>query len=67
MLVLEHAGLGPADIGVRHPLQRQRQRLDDEIVDRNLVGRLAVLVFRRCCVDFFARVISRPMSQSIVS
>src|SRR5215216_5406520 len=30
MLVLEHAALGPADVAVRNPLQRDRHRLDDE-------------------------------------
>ena len=55
MLVLEHAGIGPAHVGVRHALQSQRQRLDDEIVDRKLVGRLAVLVLGRRGVDLLAR------------
>ena len=55
MLVLEHAALGPAHVGVGHALQRQRQRLDDEVVDRELVGRLAVLVLRRGGVDLLAR------------
>ena len=55
MLVLEHSAFGPAHIGVRHALQRERQRLDDEVVDRELVGRLAVLVLRRGGVDLLAR------------
>ena len=55
MLVLEHAAFGPAHVGVGNALQRQRQRLDDEIVDRKLVGRLAVLVLGRGGVDLLAR------------
>ena len=55
MLVLEHRAFGPGHVGFRHLLQRQRQRLDDEIVDRDLVGRLAVLVLWRGGVDLFAR------------
>ena len=42
MLVLEHAAFGPGHVGVGHALQRQRQRLDDEVVDRELVDGLAV-------------------------
>ena len=33
----------PGDVGGRHLRQRQRQRLDDEVVDRELVGARAVL------------------------
>jgi len=54
MLVLEHGAVGPGDVGIRDFLQRQRQGLDDEIVDRELVGGLAVLVFRRRRIDVFA-------------
>src|SRR5581483_7779975 len=43
----------------RHALQGERQRLDDKVVDRKLVGRLAVLVlasfFGRGGVDLLAR------------
>ena len=46
---------GPAHIGVGNALQRERQRLDDEIIDRKLVGRLAVFVLRRGGVDLLAR------------
>ncbi len=56
MLVLEHAAFGPAHIGVRHLLQGDRQRLDDEVVDRKLVGRLAVLAFGGLRIDLLARV-----------
>jgi hypothetical protein len=66
VLVLEHAALGPGHVGVRHALQRQRQRLDDEVVDRELVGRLAVLVLRRGGVDLLARASSASSSQSTV-
>ena len=54
MLVLQHAGFGPAHIGIRDSLQCEPQRLDDEIVDRELVGGLAVLVLRRLRVDLLA-------------
>ena len=53
--MLEHAAFGPGDVGVGHALQRERQRLDDEVVDRDLVGGLAVLVLRRGGVDLLAR------------
>src|SRR6516164_6650147 len=55
MLVLEHAGFGPAHIGVWNALQRERQGLDDEIVDRKLVRGLAILVHRRGAIDLLAR------------
>ena len=55
MLVLEHAAFGPGHVRVRDALQRERERLDDEVVDRELVGRLAVLVLGRGGVDFLAR------------
>jgi hypothetical protein len=42
VLVLDHVLVGPGDIGVRHIAQRQRQRLDHHVVDRELVGRLVV-------------------------
>src|SRR5215831_19217402 len=54
-LVPEHGAFGPGHVGVRDALERERKRLDDEIVDRNLVGRLAVLVLRRGGVDLLAR------------
>ena len=54
-LVLEHAAFGPGDVRLRHALQRERHRLDDEVVDRELVGRLALLVLRRRRVDLLAR------------
>ncbi len=47
VLVLEHAAVGPAHVRVRDLLQRDRERLHDEVVDRELVGGLAVLVLRR--------------------
>ena len=55
MPVLEHTAFGPGHVGVGHPLQRERQRLDDEVVDRELVGGLAVLVLGRGGVDLLAR------------
>ena len=55
MLVLEHAAFGPAHIAVRHLLQRDRHRLDDEVVDRELVERLLFLVLGRRRVDLLAR------------
>src|SRR5262245_63520860 len=55
MLVPEQRSFGPGHVGVRDALKRERKRLDDEIVDRNLVGRLAVLVLRRSGVDLLAR------------
>src|SRR5882724_11440134 len=55
MLVLEHAGFGPAHIAIGFSLQRDRHRLDDEIVDRELVERLLLLVLRRRGVDFLTR------------
>src|SRR5215468_10785674 len=55
MVMLEHAAFGPGDVGVGYPLHCKRQRLDDEIVDRELVGRLAILVLRRGRVDLLAR------------
>ena len=53
--MLEHAAFGPAHIGIGHALQRQRQGLDDKIVDREFVRRLAVFVLRRDAVDLLAR------------
>ena len=47
VLVLQHRAFGPRDVGLRHAHQRQRQRLDDEVIDRDLVGGLAVLVLGR--------------------
>ena len=55
MLVLEHAAFGPAHIAVGNPLQRDRHRLDDEVVDRELVERLLFLVLWRRGVDLLAR------------
>src|SRR5262249_30543105 len=55
MLVPEQGAFGPGHVGVRDALERERKRLDDEIVDRNLVGRLAVLVLRRGGFDLLAR------------
>ena len=55
MLVPEHGPFGPGHIGVRNALERERERFDDKVVDRNLVGGLAVLVLRRGGVDLFAR------------
>ena len=43
----------------RHPLQRQRQRLDDEIVDRKPVDRLAVLSFGARIVRLLAHLQQR--------
>ena len=43
MLVLDHGAFRPGDVGIRHVTQRKGQRLDDHVVDRKLVGRLAVL------------------------
>ena len=43
VLVLDHVAVGPGDVGVRHVAQRQRHGLDDHVVDRELVGRLAIL------------------------
>ncbi len=54
-VMLEHAALGPGHVGVGNALQRERQRLDDEVVDRELVGRFAVLVLGRGGVDLLAR------------
>ena len=55
MPVLEHAALGPRGIGVGHALQRDPKCFDDEIVDRELPERLAILVLRRGVVDLLAR------------
>ena len=55
VLVLEHSALSPGHIRVGHTLQRHGQRLDDEVIDRNLVGRLAVFVFRSGGVDLLAQ------------
>ena len=55
MPVLEHAALGPRGVGVGHALQRERKRFDDEIVDRQLPERLAILVLGRGAVDLLAR------------
>ena len=55
VFVLEHAGFGPGHVGVGHPDQRQRHRLDDEVVDRELPGRLAVGALGRGGVDVLAR------------
>ena len=55
VLVLEHGAFGPGHVGVGHALERKRERLDHEIVDRNLVGRLAVLVLAGGGVDLLAR------------
>ena len=55
MPVLEHRAFGPRHVGVRNPLQCERKRLDDEIVDRDFVGRRSVLVLWRGGVDLFAR------------
>ena len=38
----QDAVLGPHRVRRRHPLQRERQRLDDEVVDRKPEERLAV-------------------------
>ncbi len=54
MLVLEHPAVGPAHIAIGNLLQRDRHRLDDEIVHRELVERLLVLVGRRLLVDLLA-------------
>ena len=43
ILVAQRAGFRPGDVGGRHLRQRQRQRLDDEVVDRELVGARALL------------------------
>ena len=43
VLVAQHAGVGPRGVGRGHLLQRQRQRLDDEVVDGQLVGARPVL------------------------
>ena len=40
MLEAQDAVVGPHRVRRRHALQRERQRLDDEVVDRELVGRL---------------------------
>src|SRR5258707_1394453 len=55
MLVPQHRAFGPCHVGVRDPLQCERKRLDHEIVDRDFVGRLAVLVLRRGGVGGGAR------------
>src|SRR5579859_5327395 len=55
MLVLEHAGLGPAHVAIWYALQRNRHRLDDEVVDRELVERLLLLVLWCRSVDLLAR------------
>ena len=54
VLVLEDAALGPGHIGVRHAHECERHRLDDEIVDREFPGWLAVLAFARDRVDVLA-------------
>src|SRR5258705_370500 len=54
-VMLEHAAFGPGGVGVRHALQRERERLDDKVVDRELVGGLAVLVLGCDGVDLLAR------------
>src|SRR6478736_4927119 len=55
MLVLEHAAFGPAHVAIRNPLQRDRHRLDDEIVHRELVERLLFLVLGCRSIDLLAR------------
>src|SRR5882672_4023194 len=54
-VMLEHAAFGPGGVGVRHALQRERERLDDEVVDRELVGGLTVLVLGCGGLDLLAR------------
>src|SRR5205807_9177352 len=55
VLMLEHPAFGPGDVGVGHAPQRERQRLDDEIIDGELVGWLALLVLGRRSVDLLPR------------
>ena len=58
MLVLDHGAFGPRGIGIRHRLQRHRHRLDDHVVDRQLVGRhiaLVGLLHRRRRIDLRAQ------------
>ena len=47
MLEAEDAVAGPHRVGGGHALQSERQRLDDEIVDRELVGGTQYLARRR--------------------
>src|SRR5262249_38550881 len=51
MLGAQQGAFGPRHVGVGTPPQRKRKRLDDEIVHRNLVRWLAVLVLWRGSVD----------------
>ena len=53
--VLQHGGLGPGDVGLRHAGECQRQRFDDEVVDRDLEGRFSVPVLRGRSVDLLAQ------------
>ena len=55
MLHLQDAILGPDRVRGRHALERDGQRLDDEVVDRELVGGLAVLVLAGGRVDLLAQ------------
>ena len=52
--MLEHGALGPGHIGVGHAHQSQSHALDDEIIDRDLVGGLAI-DRRRRLVDLLAQ------------
>ena len=55
MVETQNAVAGPYRIRRRHPLQSERQRADDEIVDRKLESGIAVLVLGRGGVGFLAQ------------
>ena len=55
MVVLDHGVLRPRDIGIRHFDEGHGQRLDDEIIDRDLPEGLALLVLRRLQIEAFTQ------------
>ena len=60
----QDAVLGPHRVRGRHALQGQRQRLDDEVVDRELVGRRAVACFGRGGIGLLAQRQQRARSST---
>ena len=58
MLEAQDAVAGPHRVRRRHALQGERQRLDDEVVDRELVGRFVALL-RRAGVRLLAQLEQR--------
>ena len=53
--MLQHPRFGPCHIGVRNTLEGKRQRLDDQIVQRDFPNRVAVLVLWGGGVHLFAK------------